>query len=72
MIREKLHIRQKEACELFGGGVNAFSRYERGETPIPKPLSQLLIILNKHPDLLSELHPISRQTVKADIRTHSA
>lgn len=56
IIREKLHIRQKDACELFGGGVNAFSRYERGETPIPRPLSQLLILLDKHPALLHELH----------------
>ncbi len=35
--------------------MNAFSRYERGETPIPTPLSQLLRLLNAHPDLLTEL-----------------
>lgn len=54
-IRLKLHINQKEAGELFGGGVNAFSRYERGETPISKPVSQLLSLLDQHPELLSEL-----------------
>lgn len=54
-IRIKLHIKQNEAGELFGGGVNAFSRYERGVTPIPRSTSQLLIILNKHPDLVAEL-----------------
>lgn len=55
-IRGRLHIKQKEACDLFGGGVNAFSRYERGETPIPRSLSLLLSLLDRHPDLLSELN----------------
>ena len=55
-IREKkLHLTQHEAAEFFGGGVNAFSRYERGETPISRPLSQLLHLLEAHPNLLDEL-----------------
>lgn len=59
-IREKLNLTQQKASEIFGGGVNAFSRYERGETPIPKALSQLLQLLNTHPKLLVEL---SKNTV---------
>lgn len=55
-IREKLKLTQLNASEIFGGGVNAFSRYERGETPIPKPLSQLLLILKNHPTLLAEIN----------------
>lgn len=55
-IREKLSLTQQRASEIFGGGINAFSRYERGETPIPKPLSQLLLLLNTHPNLLSEIN----------------
>jgi putative zinc finger/helix-turn-helix YgiT family protein len=47
-IRKKLHINQKEAGEYFGGGVNGFSRYERGESPPPKSLSSLFVILDKH------------------------
>jgi HTH-type transcriptional regulator/antitoxin MqsA len=54
-IRERLNLTQQNASKIFGGGVNAFSRYERGETPIAKPLSQLLQLLNTHPNLLSEL-----------------
>lgn len=53
--REKLHLTQHKAGEIFGGGVNAFSRYERGETPVPKPLSQLLRLLEAHPHLLDEI-----------------
>lgn len=55
-IREKLYLTQQKASEIFGGGVNAFSRYERGETPISKPLSQLLKLLDRHPNLLIELN----------------
>lgn len=55
-IREKLNLTQQKASDVFGGGVNAFSRYERGETPIPRSTSQLLGLLSSHPNLLSELH----------------
>lgn len=55
-IRKFLKLNQKEASRLFGGGINAFNRYENGVTPIPKPLSMLLTILEKHPSQLDELH----------------
>ena len=29
-VRRKLDLDQKQAAEIFGGGVNAFSRYETG------------------------------------------
>jgi HTH-type transcriptional regulator/antitoxin MqsA len=54
-IREELKLTQQKASALFGGGINAFSRYERGETPIPRPLSQLLKLLHLHPQLLNEV-----------------
>jgi len=63
-IREKLNLTQQKASEIFGGGINAFSRYERGETPVPKPLSQLLQLLCKHPDLLIELKKNLNKTNK--------
>ncbi len=30
-VRRKLDLDQRQAAELFGGGVNAFSRYENGK-----------------------------------------
>jgi len=54
-IRKKLNLTQSEASELFGGGVNAFSRYEKGEIQIYRATSQLLRLLNKHPLQLKEL-----------------
>ena len=55
-IRAKvLNLTQKEAGFLFGGGVNAFNRYEQGKSPVPKPLSQLLTVLKNHPNQLAEI-----------------
>lgn len=54
-VRKKLHLDQKEAAEIFGGGANAFSRYETGHTKPPLALVKLLKILDRHPDLLVEV-----------------
>jgi len=54
-IRKKLALDQREAAEIFGGGVNAFSRYETGKTKPPLALVKLLKVLDKHPELLKEI-----------------
>ena len=54
-VRKKLSLDQREAAEIFGGGVNAFSRYENGKTKPPLALVKLLKMLDRHPDLLSEV-----------------
>ncbi len=54
-VRRKLDLDQREAGEIFGGGVNAFSRYETGKTKPPLALVKLLRILDRHPELLGEV-----------------
>ena len=54
-VRKKLALDQREAAEIFGGGVNAFSRYENGKTKPPLALVKLLKVLDRHPDLLEEV-----------------
>ena len=54
-VRKKLDLDQRQAAEIFGGGVNAFSRYETGKTKPPLALVKLLKVLNRHPDLLDEV-----------------
>ena len=54
-VRKKLALDQKEAAEIFGGGVNAFSRYENGKTKPSLALVKLLKVLERHPDLLEEV-----------------
>jgi HTH-type transcriptional regulator/antitoxin MqsA len=57
-VRRKLALDQREAAQIFGGGVNAFSRYENGKTRPPLALVKLLKVLERHPDLLAEIRTI--------------
>jgi HTH-type transcriptional regulator/antitoxin MqsA len=54
-VRKKLDLDQREAAEIFGGGVNAFSRYETGKTRPPLALVKLFKVLERHPELLAEI-----------------
>ena len=54
-VRKKLDLGQREASEIFGGGINAFSRYENGKTRPPLALVKLFKLLDRHPDLLNEV-----------------
>ena len=54
-VRKKLDLDQREAAEIFGGGVNAFSRYENGKTRPPLSLVKLFKLLDQHPELLDEI-----------------
>ena len=54
-VRKKLALDQREAAEIFGGGVNAFSRYEHDKTKPPLALVKLLKVLDRHPDWLNEV-----------------
>lgn len=54
-VRRKLKLSQREAALLTGGGHNAFSRYERGEARPLSAVVNLFKLLDKHPEMLSEL-----------------
>jgi HTH-type transcriptional regulator / antitoxin MqsA len=54
-VRKKLDLDQRQAAQIFGGGVNAFSRYENGKTKPPLALVKLLRVLDRHPELLVEV-----------------
>lgn len=54
-VRNKLGLDQREAAVIFGGGVNAFSRYETGKTRPPVAMVKLLRLLDRHPELISEV-----------------
>lgn len=61
-IRKNLKLTQTELAEAFGVGKVAFSRYERGETRPPAPLVKLLKLIERHPDLLTEMRGVSTQS----------
>ena len=54
-VRQRFKLTQQQAAKVFGGGANAFSRYESGKTKPPVALVKLFRILDKHPDLFQEV-----------------
>jgi len=54
-VRKKLDLNQRQAAAIFGGGINAFSRYENGSARPSLALIKLLAILDRHPQLLDEI-----------------
>lgn len=54
-IRARLELSQQEAAQLFGGGANAFSKYERGDVIQSVPMDRLLRLVAAHPELVDEL-----------------
>ena len=61
-VRRKLDLDQRQAAELFGGGVNAFSRYENGKAKPPLALVQLLKVLDRLPTYSVKSGPPRRAT----------
>jgi len=53
--RKRLGLKQAEAAAIFGGGINAFSEYERGIRQPFKSTLLLLQLLDRHPELLPEV-----------------
>lgn len=54
-IRKQLGITQKHAAELFGGGANAFSKYERGDVVQSVAMDRLIRMVARFPVLLGSL-----------------
>lgn len=54
-VRARLKLSQREAGHLFRVGENAFDKYERGLVEPSGPTSQLLRLLDRHPELIEDL-----------------
>lgn len=54
-IRKRLKLSQREAGLVLKVGESAFDKYERGLVEPSGPTSQLLRLLDHHPELLGEL-----------------
>ena len=54
-IRNKIGLTQREAGTILGGGPNAFQKYEQDTVTVSKPMSNLLRVLDRHPEEVEEL-----------------
>jgi transcriptional regulator with XRE-family HTH domain len=61
-VRERFKLNQQQAARIFGGGANAFSRYESGKTKPPVALVKLFKVLDRHPDLFEEVVGMDTRT----------
>jgi HTH-type transcriptional regulator/antitoxin MqsA len=59
-VRKRLGLTQHEASTLFGGGLNAFSKYERGDVVQSVPMDRLIRLVSAFPLLLELLREISQ------------
>lgn len=58
-IRKALGLTQRQAAELFGGGANAFSKYERGDVIQSVAMDRLMRLIAAHPEHLRELSALA-------------
>lgn len=54
-IRTAIGLNQREAGAILGGGPNAFQKYEQNTVTVSKPMSNLLRVLERHPEEVEEL-----------------
>ena len=54
-IRTMIGLTQREAGTILGGGPNAFQKYEQDTVTVSKPMSNLLRVLERHPEEVEEL-----------------
>jgi HTH-type transcriptional regulator/antitoxin MqsA len=54
-VRNKLKLSQREAGALLKVGENAFDKYERGLVEPSGPTSQLIKVLDRHPEIADEM-----------------
>lgn len=59
-IRTQLKLSQREAGRILGGGPRAFQKYEAGTVPVSAPMNNLLLLLGKDPQRLSELRRLQQ------------
>ncbi len=63
-IRKSLNLTQTEASEVFGGGVRAFHKYEKGEVSPPTPLVILFDLIDSG--------DVTLDTIKDNVQTKTA
>lgn len=58
-VRERLGLSQKAAAVAFGGGTNAFSKYERGDVNQSVAMDRLMRLVALYPGLVNDLRALA-------------
>lgn len=65
-LREQFGLTQQDAAALFGGGTNAFSKYERGDVIQSIAMDRLLKLVRIYPFLLHVLRELAGMAAASD------
>lgn len=66
LLREKYSLTQEKASKIFGGGVNAFSRWERGIIVPAESTAKLMLLALDDEQVLIKLAKLSKIEVNID------
>jgi HTH-type transcriptional regulator/antitoxin MqsA len=66
-LRQKLDLTQQQAAQIFGGGVNAFSKYERNEVIQSEAMDKLMRLAQEKSDVFEwlKIHVASGQRLSS-------
>lgn len=64
-LRKSLGLTQRQAAELFGGGANAFSKYERGDVTQSVAMDRLMRLAHANPNCLEELKALASDQLES-------
>lgn len=67
-LREKYNLTQEKASKIFGGGINAFSKWERGEVVPSEPTAKLMLLALENEQTLLRLAEISQVRLTHEVR----
>jgi HTH-type transcriptional regulator / antitoxin MqsA len=76
-IRELCGLSQQAAARVFGGGAKAFEKYESGEVAPSSPMTRLLLLAAKRPDLFRKdaatpmISPADADLIRETVRKSS-
>jgi len=68
-IRKRLHLTQKDAGRLIGGGPNAFQKYESGEVVVSHAVMSALLLLEEYPAGLAVLQQRAVRKTKPEMQS---
>ena len=66
--KEVLHLTQREAAAILGGGMNAFQKYETGGNLLSHAMSNLLRVLERHPEEAKILKEENKKVIELENR----
>jgi len=67
-LREKYNLPQSMAAKIFGGGVNAFSKWERGEVIPSEPTAKIMRLALNNPAYMKDLADLSGVAIESEAK----